>query len=274
MTALIRREVEALIRDIVNHEFYKRGFNDTNLRADHVGGAFDPNQSSGFGDMNNPMTTLGDLIYGGAGGAPTRRGIGSSGQVLTVSGGVPDWAASGGVGGLVQLAQTRVTGSDASTIDFTSISGAYSALLLLLSGRTDESATLSVVYARMNNDSGSNYDDQNASGSGTSATAGGNLGTTGANVGILPGASAPASHAGSFSLMVPDYAGTTFYKAFHSFGGTFGSTSTLLNNVAVATRAGHWRSTSAINRITLQIQSGGPTLKFKVGTLATLYGLT
>lgn len=42
--------------------------------------------------FTNPMTTLGDVIYALAGGAATRLGIGTSGQVLTVSGGVPAWA--------------------------------------------------------------------------------------------------------------------------------------------------------------------------------------
>jgi hypothetical protein len=46
------------------------------------------------------MTTAGDLIYGGVAGAGTRLGIGSNGQVLTVSSGAPVWAAaSGGVPG-------------------------------------------------------------------------------------------------------------------------------------------------------------------------------
>lgn len=45
--------------------------------------------SAGFA---NPMTTLGDLIEGAALGAPSRLGIGSAGQVLTVVGGVPAWA--------------------------------------------------------------------------------------------------------------------------------------------------------------------------------------
>lgn len=45
---------------------------------------------SGFA---NPMTTLGDLIAGGTSGAPSRLGVGSTGQVLTVSGGgQPSWA--------------------------------------------------------------------------------------------------------------------------------------------------------------------------------------
>ena len=42
--------------------------------------------------LANPMTTLGDIITGGASGSPTRLGIGTSGQVLTVTGGVPVWA--------------------------------------------------------------------------------------------------------------------------------------------------------------------------------------
>jgi hypothetical protein len=47
---------------------------------------------SGSG-MTNPMTAAGDLIDGGTGGSPARVGIGSTGQVLTVSSGsLPAWA--------------------------------------------------------------------------------------------------------------------------------------------------------------------------------------
>ena len=42
--------------------------------------------------MTNPMTTTGDTIYSSSGSTPARLGIGSTGQVLTVSGGVPSWA--------------------------------------------------------------------------------------------------------------------------------------------------------------------------------------
>jgi hypothetical protein len=41
----------------------------------------------------NPMTTAGDLIYGGASGATARLGIGTTNQVLTVVAGAPAWAA-------------------------------------------------------------------------------------------------------------------------------------------------------------------------------------
>jgi hypothetical protein len=45
----------------------------------------------------NPSTTLGDLEYRSAtANTNTRLGIGSTGQVLTVAGGVPTWATAGG----------------------------------------------------------------------------------------------------------------------------------------------------------------------------------
>lgn len=50
---------------------------------------FDIVQSSG---MTNPMTTTGDTIYSSSGSTPARLGIGSTGQILTVAGGIPTWA--------------------------------------------------------------------------------------------------------------------------------------------------------------------------------------
>jgi hypothetical protein len=44
--------------------------------------------------MTNPMTTTGDTIYSSSGSTPARLGIGTTGQVLTVAGGVPSWASA------------------------------------------------------------------------------------------------------------------------------------------------------------------------------------
>lgn len=41
--------------------------------------------------MSNPMTTSGDVIYGGASGTPTRLAAGSNGKVLTLAAGIPSW---------------------------------------------------------------------------------------------------------------------------------------------------------------------------------------
>jgi hypothetical protein len=51
------------------------------------------------GGLANPMTTLGDIIVGGASGASARLGVGSAGQVLTVVSGQPAWAAASGGSG-------------------------------------------------------------------------------------------------------------------------------------------------------------------------------
>lgn len=57
------------------------------------------------------LTTNGDLVYGTGSGALSRLGIGSTSQVLTVTGGVPVWATPAGGGGKVlQVVQgTRTT---------------------------------------------------------------------------------------------------------------------------------------------------------------------
>jgi hypothetical protein len=52
------------------------------------------------GKMTNPMTTQGDILYGGSSGAPTRLAKGTSGQVLKMNAGetAPEWGAVSGVG--------------------------------------------------------------------------------------------------------------------------------------------------------------------------------
>lgn len=54
----------------------------------------------------SPLTTSGDLLYGGASGAGTRRAVGSTGDVLTVSGGLPTWAAPATSGTVTSVAMT------------------------------------------------------------------------------------------------------------------------------------------------------------------------
>ena len=62
------------------------------------GGTASTTAAAAFNALN-PMTTTGDLIYESATGVASRLAIGSSTQVLTVTGGVPVWAAAGGGGG-------------------------------------------------------------------------------------------------------------------------------------------------------------------------------
>jgi hypothetical protein len=59
----------------------------------------------------NPSTTLGDIEYrSSTANTNTRLGIGTTGQVLTVAGGVPTWAIAGG-GGMTLLSTTTLSGA-------------------------------------------------------------------------------------------------------------------------------------------------------------------
>ena len=73
---------------------------DTNVTTYYTGSAWANLDTTG---MTNPMTTTGDTIYSSSGSTPARLGIGSTGNVLTVSGGVPVWAAPAGGGKVLQV---------------------------------------------------------------------------------------------------------------------------------------------------------------------------
>jgi len=71
--------------------------------------------------MATAITTNGDLIYGTGSGTFTRRGIGSTGNVLTVSGGIPVWSAPAGGGKVLQVVSattsTAVSSSSTTLVD-------------------------------------------------------------------------------------------------------------------------------------------------------------
>jgi len=88
---------------------------DTNVTTYYTGSAWANLDTTG---MTNPMTTTGDIIYSSPGSTPVRLGIGSTGNVLTVSGGVPAWAApatSSFVGVRVFRSTTQSVNNDTAT---------------------------------------------------------------------------------------------------------------------------------------------------------------
>lgn len=68
----------------------------TSGAATLIGNTLNIPQYAGSGGMTNPMTTIGDVIYGGTSGTPTRLGIGTFNYVLTSngSGAAPSWKAT------------------------------------------------------------------------------------------------------------------------------------------------------------------------------------
>jgi len=103
---------------------------DTNVTTYYTGSAWANVDTTG---MTNPMTTTGDMIYSSSGSTPARLGIGSTGQVLTVAGGVPTWAAGGSPATTLTLINTGGTTPSGSTTTISSLSG-YNRLMIVLSG--------------------------------------------------------------------------------------------------------------------------------------------
>lgn len=113
----------------------------------------------------NPETTLGDISYrSSTSNTNTRLAIGSSGQVLTVNGGVPAWA-SPSSGSLTQLATGSLSGA---SVTISSISGNYKHLQLII--RDAIPTTSAGLRLRFNSDSGGNYMNFDTTSSGISQT--------------------------------------------------------------------------------------------------------
>jgi hypothetical protein len=60
-------------------------------------------------------TTTGDIIYASGANTPARLGIGSTGNVLTVAGGVPTWSAPAGGGKILQVVSSASSGDSSTT---------------------------------------------------------------------------------------------------------------------------------------------------------------
>jgi len=102
--------------------------------------------------MATAITTAGDLIKGTGSGTFDRLGIGSTGQVLTVSGGAPTWATAAGGGGMTLLTSGSLSGAS-TTVSFTP-TGYINALLVIQGGAVSANDQ---IFFRINGNSGSVY---------------------------------------------------------------------------------------------------------------------
>jgi hypothetical protein len=111
-------------------------------------------------------TTTGDIIYASGANTPARLGIGSSAQVLTVSGGVPAWATPSSGGGMTLLETLTVSGN---SVTSSTISGSYKNLHILFVNICCGAGNLDATV-RFNSDSGANYGYSGVNGQDTSAS--------------------------------------------------------------------------------------------------------
>lgn len=120
------------------------------------------------GGLENPMTTAGDMIVGGASGAPERLPIGSNGDVLSVVAGVPTWGTGGGGGAMTLIDTATVAGSAVTTVTISGLDlatdGSYH-IIFQITNATASSVILSMFYNA--DTTATNYYNQVVVGAGT-----------------------------------------------------------------------------------------------------------
>jgi len=209
----------------------------------------------------NPSTTLGDVEYrSSTANTNTRLGIGTTGQVLTVSGGVPSWATPT-AGGMTSIASGTLSGA---SVSLTSIPATYNDLVLVIRNY-DPSADQSSIYLNFNSDTGANrYLDTTAT-TGTAAFAVARLlvGLSGSDDVTTQGLSV---------INIPDYANATTWK-FIDYN-YLANDYTTTTQVSYANRRGYYNQVAAISSIQLTSVSNatGVAGTFSGGTYI-LYGV-
>jgi hypothetical protein len=83
-----------------------------------AGGTGQTTAAAAFNALN-PMTTTGDLIYEETGAVAARLPIGTTGQILTVAGGIPTWAVNPGSTTLTNTSFTATAGQTSFSVTYT-----------------------------------------------------------------------------------------------------------------------------------------------------------
>jgi hypothetical protein len=143
-----------------------------------------------------------------------------------------------------QIATTTVGSGGAADITFSSIPVDYTHLQIRILSKGTDSSLRNIAF-RFNSDTGSNYSEHYLLGDGASASSGGVANISQVPLGVIPGSSSSAFSVNIIDIL--DYANTNKYKTAKSLQGLD------VNGVGgtVRLRSGNWRSTSAINSITI-----------------------
>jgi hypothetical protein len=225
---------------------------DTNVTTYYTGSAWANLDTTG---MTNPMTTTGDTIYSSSGSTPARLGIGSTGNVLTVSGGVPTWAAPASGGGMTLLSTTSLTGASTT---ISSISGSYNKLELYLDDFYNDTAGYIVDIFFNSDTTAANY----FVGSTRARSAGQDVAYN--DDSRFTGYGTPTTQQNTFAFIsMPNYSSSSQRKQY--FAQTTGVSD---SGTASVIALGSWKNDNVITSITLAPKGGN----FGAGT-AYLYGV-
>lgn len=222
--------------------------------------------------QNTIVDAKGDLITATAADTPARLAVGTDGYFLTADSTTSTglkWAAAASSGGMTLIQETTASANTA--IDFNSISGSYTDLVLLWHGLY-MSATGSYYGIRANSDSGSNYPNIYMSAESTSPVGMGNTGYDNTAFGSLVnnGTSTTGYQTGMGTLKLYNYASTTKTKKFEFETFYYSSNNSRYNWVRTS---GFWNSTSAISSLNIFRGSGSATLSNISDSSIRLYGV-
>ena len=144
--------------DVDTTTIQARVANVTDTEIGYLDGVSSAIQTQLNGKINNTLTTTtGDIIYASGANTPARLGIGSSGNVLTVSGGVPTWAAPAGGSESWSLLNTGGTAlSGSATVTVSGISGKSRILVVVKEAGTGVTSEPQ-IQLRINADASSLY---------------------------------------------------------------------------------------------------------------------
>lgn len=211
-------------------------------------------------------TTTGDIIYASAANTPARLGIGSTSQVLSVSGGVPAWATVSS-GAMTQIADTTLS-SAAADITFSSIPSTYNHLKVVISGSAASASYNGTGFSvQINGDTAANYSfstNTKYAGAGATVTLDGQNSQSQIELGNIWCGQAQANSLSSIEMTFFNYKGTTLHKGITFTGGSYTDAPGFGSGWA------RWKNNSAITSIKLYSPAGNHI----TGTRATLYGWT
>ena len=153
-------------------------------------------------------------------------------------------------------------GATAGTIDFTSIPGTYTDLVLVLT--TGGATAGASMRFRVNSDSGSNYSFTELRGNGSVAASSRDSNGT---AGVIGGGNSGSSNAvdNVYTALFQSYSNTNVFKT------VLGSSATASREVGRSVSL--WRSTSAITSISVSLGGAFPTYNMLSGTVAAIYGI-
>ena len=214
-------------------------------------------------------TTTGDIIYASSANTPARLGIGSSGQYLTVSGGVPAWGTIS-TGGMTLITET--TASALSSLSFTGL-GSYKHLWLTWDGIYTANAG-DEFSVRLNNDSGTNYT-YNSMGLANSTGAGnrGDMDNMGSNWAAFAVRCSDSTmyRCSRGEILIENYSSTSKYKRYTVKMSTY---QVSYNEYDFQLINGIYKSTSAITSVDIYRSLGSGTFTNVANTSIRLYGIS